>query len=70
MTYNHGDRVTVYDRHGNVECRGKIAGRHQIVGGDTIYDIQPDREFSMTARKCGIPAARIRRAGAPPAVAP
>ncbi len=62
MTYNHNDYVTVYDRNGNMECRGKIKGVHQIVGGSIIYDIDPDYELSLSARLCGIAASRVRRA--------
>ena len=71
MTLEHGDRVTVYDNHGHVEARGAIRGIHQIVGGAMIYDVQPDKEFSMASRLCGIPASRVRKAyGLPVLVGP
>lgn len=60
---NHGDHVSVYDRNGNFECRGKIVGRYGL--NIDRYDIQPDKQFSLASRICGIPAARVRKVGIP-----
>ena len=58
----HGQRVIVYDAKGRYECRGVIVGRHKVVAGDTIYDVQPDQAESMAKRICGIPASQLRSA--------
>lgn len=62
-----GQRVIVYDAKGHYDCRGKIVGTHKIVGGDSIFDVDPDGDDgSMSKRICGIPACRLRSAGPVP----
>lgn len=60
---NIGDEVMVSDRHGNYEFRGVIVGRHMIVGGDAIYDVQPNRTKDLPQRKVGIPGTQLRSLG-------
>lgn len=67
MTFYHGDFVTVYDRNGNVECRGKIVGI--TMSNPQYYDIAPCQEFSMARRMCSIPASRVRKAYSQPVLA-
>ncbi len=62
LTFRHGDRVIVLDRHGNHEIRGVVAGRHQTRQGPR-YDVQPDGEPSLSGRLVGLPEAMLRRAG-------
>lgn len=63
--WNHGDEVMVSDDKGNYEFRGKVVGRHKIVGGDYIFDVQPNRAESMSRRICGIPSSRLRGVSKP-----
>lgn len=66
MTHHHGEYVTIYDKNGNMEARGRIVGITH--SNPAWYDIAPDKEFSLASRLCGIPAARIRRAYSQPAL--
>ena len=65
MTRQHGDEVMVFDSKGNYELRGVIVGRHKIVGGDYIFDIQPNRQESLSKRLCGVPESRLRSVSRP-----
>jgi hypothetical protein len=56
----YGTYVCIIDRHGNIEDRGTIVGRHRVVGGGMIYDIQQRGERSMSKRICGVAENRIR----------
>lgn len=55
----------MYDARGNFELRGTIVGRHKVVGGDCVYDVQPRHRGSLTSRVCGIPGSRLRSVGKP-----
>lgn len=59
----HGQRVIVYDKQGRYEFRGKIMGTHKIVGGDSIFDVQPDGYGTLARRVCCIASSRLRSAG-------
>lgn len=63
---HHGCVVSVYDHNGRFELSGRIAGRHKIVGGAYIYDIEPLAEYSLKRRICGIPESRVRVHYVPP----
>ena len=55
----HGDIVSVYDNHGNFECRGKIVG---ITNANPVhYDIAPLKEFSLKSRLCGYHESRVKK---------
>lgn len=62
MTYNHGDYVTVYDRNGHLQCKGRITGVNHV--NPQFYDVRPEKEFG-TANFFQIPAARIHKAYVP-----
>lgn len=64
--FHHGCIVSVYDKNGNFEMRARIAGRHKVVGGSYMYDVEPLAEYSLKLRECGIPEARIRKHYIPP----
>lgn len=59
MSINHGDHVSVYDKNGNFELKGRIVGIYGL--SPDFFDVQPNKEFSMAKRLCGIPSARIRK---------
>lgn len=59
--YHHHDLVSVYDRNGNFDYRGRISGRHKLVNGAYQYDVDPLQEFSMKRRECGIHESRVRK---------
>jgi hypothetical protein len=58
---HHGDEVLVFDAKGNYECRGVIVGVHRCE--PPHYDIQPNRQESLSRRICGIPESRLRSVG-------
>ena len=49
-----GDYVSVYDRNGRFDCRGKITGRYR--SNPMMYDVLTDGGDSLRA----IPDARLR----------
>src|SRR5205085_159578 len=59
MTFAIGDDVTVSDRNGQYECRGKVVGRYACE--TNLYDVQPNRAESMARRLHAIPEHRLRR---------
>lgn len=61
--FHHGSEVLVFDARGNYAARGRVVGVHRCV--PAVYDIQPDREASLSKRLCGIPEARLRAVGKP-----
>lgn len=51
---NHGDSVSVYDRHGNFDGRGKITGIYRCT--PTLYDVIMDDGDCLWA----LPDARLK----------
>lgn len=51
---NHGDSVSVYDRHGNFDGRGKITGIYRCT--PTLYDVIMDDGDCLRA----LPDARLK----------
>jgi hypothetical protein len=59
MKFAIGDDVTVSDRNGQFEARGKVVGRYAC--GSNLYDVQPNRAESLATRLHAIPEHRLRR---------
>jgi hypothetical protein len=59
MTFAIGDDVTVSDRDGQYECRGKVVGRYACE--TNLYDVQPNRAESMARRLHAVSEDRLRR---------
>lgn len=64
LNFHHGDQVVVLDDRGDHLCRGRIQGRAPTSAGP-VYDVQPDKESSLSKRLVGVPESRLRVVGRP-----
>lgn len=58
-TFEIGEEVTVSDKYGSYECRGKIVGRYACAVD--LFDVQPNRSESLAKRLHAIPERQLRR---------